>query len=306
MNIIFMGTPDFALPSLKALQTSEHKIVAVYTQPPRPAGRGQKERPSAVHLFANEHNIPVFTPKTFKDDVALKELQSHNADIAVVVAYGMLLPKSVLESFDKGCINVHPSALPRWRGAAPLQRTIMAGDTHTKVMIMQMDEELDTGDILSHVDYDIHAGCTAGELHDTLSELAGPLLSDTVNAIARGTAKATPQSEQGVTYAKKILKPECHIDWNKPVKEIYHHINGLSPTPGATANYGDITLKIYAAEYDSAAAHHTPGTVLNEKCSIACSDGNIVPTIMQWPAKRRLSAQEMLRGNPIPIGTVLT
>ena len=299
LKIIFMGTPAFAIPSLTAIHTSRHPVAAIYTQPPRPAGRGQKTRPSPVHLFAQEHHINIHTPLTFKEEEPLAALQSYQADIAVIVAYGMLLPKTVLEIFPHGCVNVHPSLLPRWRGAAPIQRTILAGDTKTAVMIMQMDEGLDTGDILASVPYTIPNGTTSGQLHDTLSEIATKPLLATLDAIAAGTASRTQQSAQGVTYAKKIGKDEAHIDWTKPVRDIDRLIRGLNPFPGAYCMINGQNVKIWEADIQQTSHTHLAGTIMHDAFRIACADGYIAPTIMQWPGKKRMLTEEALRGHPI-------
>ncbi|MEQ1790108.1 MAG: methionyl-tRNA formyltransferase, partial [Rickettsiales bacterium] len=209
MKIVFMGTPDFAVPALSALQASEHEIVAIYTQPPRPSGRGQKETPSPVHRFALAHNIPVFYPTSLKTHEAQAEFAAHKADVTVVVAYGLLLPKAILEAYPLGCLNVHPSLLPRWRGAAPIQRTIMAGDEVTGICIMQMDEGLDTGDILLMEDGIFTEGFDAGDLHDILAQKSTPLLLKVLDELHDITPQK--QSETGVTYAKKIIKDECKI-----------------------------------------------------------------------------------------------
>lgn len=232
MRIVFMGTPEFAVPTLRTLHEAGHNIVAVYTQPPRPAGRGQKELPSPVQEYAVSHDLPVFTPVSLKAPEAQGEFAAHKADVAVVAAYGLLLPKPILEAFPLGCINVHPSLLPRWRGAAPIQRAVMAGDRETGITIMQMNEGLDTGDMLLVERYPMGVSMNAGALHDFLADKAGPLVLKTLEGLADKTIVPMKQPEIGAAYAKKITKEDCRIDWNRPAEAIYHQILGLSPTPG--------------------------------------------------------------------------
>ncbi len=219
MRLVFMGTPAFALPALKALHAAGHEIVAVYTQPPRPAGRGQKDTPSPVHEYAREHQLPVSTPATLKTPEAQAEFAAHKADATIVAAYGLLLPKAILEAYPRGCINVHPSLLPRWRGAAPIQRCVMAGDNETGIVIMQMNEGLDTGDMLLVERYPIAKGTNAGALHDFLAEKAGPLVLKTMQGLHNKTITPVKQPDTGVEYAKKITKEDCRIDWNQPPRK---------------------------------------------------------------------------------------
>lgn len=303
MRIVFMGTPAFALPTLKALHQSEHKIVAVYTQPPRPAGRGHKETPSPVHQYALDHQLSVFTPTSLKKPDIQSEFAAHKADVAVVVAYGLLLPKPILIAYPFGCINVHPSLLPRWRGAAPIQRTIMAGDRETGIVIMKMDEGLDTGDILLVENYQIAPGTNAGALHDMLAEKAGPLL---LKALA-DPRRVVPQkqSDVGVTYAHKITKEETFIDWNQPAEAIYQQILGLSPYPGAAFPYQDEYIKVYDASYESRDTDAEPGIVVDNHLGIACQPGILRPTLLQRPGKKRMGADEFMRGFQVPIGASL-
>jgi len=297
MNIVFMGTPSFAVPALEALITSQHNVVAVYTQPPRPAGRGHKETKSPVHELAIKHNIPVFTPSSLKKSEAQLEFTNHKADIAVVVAYGLLLPKQILDAYPLSCINVHPSLLPRWRGAAPIQRTIMAGDKKTSIIIMQMDEGLDTGDILLKEDMDIPYGTNAGTLHDMVSHKAAPILIKALDEIKVITPQK--QSETGIEYAKKITKEDCKIDWTKPAQEIYQQILGLSPSPGAVFNYNNEMIKVFDAEVEDTKASSPPGTVLDDKLAISCGQNILRLLILQRPNKKRMDADEFLRGFPI-------
>lgn len=305
LSIVFMGTPEFAVPSLRALHEAGHKIVAVYTQPPRPAGRGQKETPSPVQDYAEAHKLPVFTPESLKTPEAQSQFTSHKADVAVVVAYGLLLPKPILTAYPIGCINVHPSLLPRWRGAAPIQRTIMAGDRETAVTIMQMDEGLDTGDMLLVEKYPIPEGTDAGTLHDTLAEKAGPLLLKTLQGLAQKTITPVPQPNSGVGYAKKITRDESRINWNQPAETLYHHILGLAPSPGAFFEYRNEKIKIFDTAYESAPATAKPGTIMDDALGIACNPGVLHPKTLQRSGKKRMSAEELLRGFSIPKGTVL-
>ncbi len=303
MKIVFMGTPNFALPSLKALYSAGHDIVAVYSQPPRPAGRGQKETPSPVHAFALEHHIPVFTPVSLKSPEVQAEFAAHKADLAVVAAYGLLLPKVVLEAYRLGCINVHPSLLPRWRGAAPIQRTVMAGDTTTAICIMQMDEGLDTGDILLMKDgYRVDA-MDAGALHDMLSDAAGSIVLQALEGLKHGICKPRKQSAEGVTYAKKITKEECLIDWSGSAHTIHNQIRGLSPSPAAYFVYNGEHIKIFKSRVAEGSA--AAGTVMDNQLGIACGQGALIPLEIQRPNKKRMSVSDMLKGYPIPAGMVV-
>lgn len=295
-SIVFMGTPAFAVPALRALFEASYDIKAVYTQPPRPAGRGQKETPSLVHQFALAHNLPVYTPVSLKTPEAQAEFASHKADIAVVVAYGLLLPQAILEAYPLGCVNIHPSALPRWRGAAPLERTIMAGDTHTKIIIMQMDAGLDTGDILLAEDYEIPHGTNAGALHDILAEKSAPLLLKTLQGLREKAITPQKQSEIGVEYAKKITKEEARIDWNNEAKIIYQQILGLAPKRSASFEYKGEIIKIYDATIEELKQDIPAGTIVDDRLGIACKDGVIRPTILRRPNKKRMSLDEFLNG----------
>ncbi len=303
MRIVFMGTPVFALPTLQALHKAGHEIAAVYTQPPKPAGRGQKETPSPVHQYAQEHNLPVHTPASLKSAEVQKTFSEHKAEVAVVVAYGLLLPKPILEAYPLGCINVHPSLLPRWRGAAPIQRTIMAGDKETAIVIMQMDEGLDTGDMLLVERCAIAPGTTAGILHDTLAEKAGQLVLKTLEGLKKKNLAPQKQSDIGVTYAKKIAKAECALDWKRPAQELYHHILGLSPAPGAFFTYNNETIKVFAAAVEEKSA--APATALDDCLLIACGQGSLRLLELQRPGKKRMDAAELLRGFSIPPGSML-
>jgi len=285
MRIIFMGTPEFAVPSLEALIASGHEILAVYSQPPRPAGRGLKDTPSPVHLLAEKHGIPVLTPTSLKSADAQMQFKNFNADIAVVVAYGLLLPQAILEGTRLGCVNIHPSALPRWRGAAPIQRTIMAGDSFTDICIMQMNAGLDTGDVLLRRVHMIAPGTTAGQLHDQLAQEAPALLLQALDQLANGTAKPVTQPADGVTYATKISKEEAQLDFSQPAEIILQKILGLSPFPGAYFDYHGERIKIYNASLTEENA-----------MPLACNPGVIYPTELQRPGKKRMKTAEFLAG----------
>jgi methionyl-tRNA formyltransferase len=307
MKVVFMGTPQFALPTLKALAESSHEIVAVYTQPPRPAGRGQKDTPSPVHQYALENNIPVYTPTSLKTPEAQAEFAAHKADVTVVVAYGLLLPKPILEAYPRGCINVHPSKLPRWRGAAPIQRTIMAGDKETSICIMQMDAGLDTGDILYEETEFVPDFADSGELHDMLAEQAGPMILLTLDALQKGSITPRKQSSEGVTYAKKITKEECRIDWNQPAEHIKNQIRGLSPSPGAYFMYKGEKIKVFTASASSMRhfSDVAPGTTIDNHLVVACGKGILSMQELQRAGKSPLMSQEFLKGFPIPPGSIL-
>ena len=308
LSTIFMGTPAFAVPSLQALHEAGHEIAAVYSQPPRPAGRGQKETPSPVHRFALEHRLPVYTPVSLKLPETQAEFAAHKADVAVVAAYGLLLPQPILDAYPHGCINVHPSLLPRWRGAAPIQRTIMAGDTLTGICIMQMDAGLDTGDILLKQTLPVPDSFDAGMLHDTLAEAAGPLLLQTLEAIKNGSAVREKQSADGVTYAKKITKEECGIDWKEQTaEEIYRKIRGLSPAPGAYFKFGhhgnQENIKIFDAGFDMNYNDPVAGIIIEGRnLTYTCKQGRLSPKLVQRPGKNRMTIEEFLRG--IDVATI--
>lgn len=294
MRIIFMGTPEFAVPALKSLIASEHEIVAVYTQPPRPAGRGQKERKSPIHLLAEQHNISVFTPPK----LVTSNEQLVTADIAVVAAYGLLLPEWFLKSFKYGCINIHPSALPRWRGAAPIQRTILAGDTHTDICIMQMEKGLDTGAVLKRETLPVPPRITSGELHDILAEKSVSLLLDVLKNIEN--IKPELQSADGVTYAKKIEKSEARIDWSRPAEEIDRLVRGLNPFPGAYFEVNGERVKVWEAEVEFGVWNlEFGGKILDDKLLIGCGENALRLLKLQREGKKAVSAEEFLRGFPL-------
>jgi methionyl-tRNA formyltransferase len=299
MRIIFMGSPDFAVPSLNALVEAGHDVVAAYCQPPRPAGRGKAERRTAVHQRADELGIPVRTPNSLRDSEQQGEFRGFDADIAVVAAYGLILPREILEGPKAGCINVHASLLPRWRGAAPIQRAILAGDEVSGVTIMRMDEGLDTGPMLHRQTVDIR-GKNGGEVTEELAKLGARLL---VEWLDHPTA-AEPQPIAGVTYAKKIDKAETRIDWTKSAADIERQVRAFAPAPGAwfEANGERIRLLEAAVGHDSAGPR---GTVLDDCLTIACGSGTIRPLKVQRAGRTEMAPGELLRGFPIVPGSVL-
>jgi methionyl-tRNA formyltransferase len=323
LSLIFMGTPAFAVSTLQALIDAGHNIVAVYTAPPKPAGRGQKETITPIHQLALKYELRIFTPATLKDAAAQEEFKAFKADAAVVAAYGLLLPPAILEGTKMGCLNVHPSLLPRWRGAAPLQRTIMAGDKETGIVIMQMNAGLDTGDMLVSEHYAIPDGTTTGMLHDTLSHKAGALVLKSLEGLHSGTITPLKQPEAGVTYAKKITKEEYRINWNAPAESVRNHILGLSPSPGAYFVYNGENIKILDAivlnrhsgegrnpeqtklDTDFRRYDAPPGTLLDDHLTIACGTGALLPLMVQRPGKKAMKPDEMLKGFSIPQWTVL-
>ncbi len=305
MRIVFMGTPDFSVPVLQALLDHGHEIVAVYCQPPRPAGRGKKLRPSPVHVFADLNNLPVYDPVSLKSPAQQKEFSDHAADIAVVVAYGLILPQAILDMPVHGCINVHASLLPRWRGAAPIQRAIMAGDRKTGVTIMQMEAGLDTGPMLVTKETGIDMTDTASALHDRLSDMGARLVISAINGIAEGQIKAVPQPEDGVTYANKITKAEARLRWDQPAASLVSHIHGLSPFPGAWFQLDGARVKVIKAHVSDQSTTALPGTVIGSPLLVACNTGVVGLDILQREGKGAMKADDLLRGYPVPIGRKL-
>ncbi|PCI03933.1 MAG: methionyl-tRNA formyltransferase [Hyphomicrobiales bacterium] len=308
LRIIFMGTPEFSVPTLSEIIARGHEVVAVYSQPPRPAGRGMELRKSPVHEKAEEFGIPVFTPVSLKGEAEQKEFASFNADVAVVVAYGLLLPQVVLDAPRLGCYNGHASLLPRWRGAAPIQRAIMAGDSETGVMVMKMEAGLDTGPMGVVEKVTIAPDMSAGELHDALSVTSGGLMVRALDALEQGNLKLTEQSKEGITYAKKIEKTETRIDWSKPVVGVHNHIRGLSPFPGAWCEMvlGGKNTRVKVLRAKVVDGNGTPGEVLDDALTISCEGGALRLERVQKAGKQAGSAEEFLRGNPVSKGTVLT
>jgi methionyl-tRNA formyltransferase len=312
MRIIFMGTPDFAVPALGAILAAGHEVVGVYTQPPRAAGRGLAPRKSPVQLFAEAANIPVCTPERLKTAAEQERFRDLKLDAAIVVAYGLILPKAVLEAPRLGAFDLHASALPRWRGAAPIQRAIMAGDTETAVSIMRMAEGLDTGPVCLAEPVPIGEDMTAGELHDALATLGAALMVRALAALEQGTLDCLPQPETGVTYANKIQAPDARIDWSRPAREVHDRIRGLSPHPGAwleIALGGDASPgkreRVKALRAILAEGEGPPGTLLDDQLTIACGSGAVRLTQVQRAGKRPMSADEFLRGAKLRSGAVL-
>ena len=305
-RLVFMGTPAFAVPTLDALCASAHSIAAVYTQPPRPAQRGRKVRPSPVSLRAEAAGIEVRTPPSLKPAEAQAAFAALEPDLAVTVAYGLILPPAVLSAPRLGCINAHASLLPRWRGAAPIQRAIMADDTETGVTVMRMDEGLDTGPILMAEAVPIGPETTGGTLHDTLAALSARMVMDALSALAAGTLAETPQHADGATYAAKLEKQEAAIDWRAPAARIERTVRALAPAPGAWFSHGGGRIKILAATVAHPAAEAPPGTVIDEALTIACGEGSALrPLRLQRAGKAPMATEAFLRGRPVDIGTQL-
>jgi methionyl-tRNA formyltransferase len=305
LDIVFMGTPEFSVPTLAALIDAGHRIVAVYTQPPRPAGRrGLADTPSPVHAFAAARDLEVRTPASLKSAEEQERFAALRADVAVVVAYGLLLPRPILAAPRLGCINLHGSLLPRWRGAAPIQRAIMAGDAETGVMTMQMEAGLDTGPVLATARTAIRADETEGELRARLSALGGPLMVETLDRLAAGTLQAVPQAAEGVSYAAKIDKAEARIDFSRPAAEVHNLIRGLSPFPGAwleiSVDGKPERLKVLRSTFGAGSG--TPGEVLDDHLTIACGTGAVRLLVVQRAGKRAVPADEFLRGLPLRRG----
>ena len=296
MRIVFFGTPDFSVPTLTEIVGQGHEVIGVFTQPPRTAGRGLDLRKSPVHGVAERFGIPVFTPVSLKQEAAT--IQSLEADVGVVVAYGLLLPKAVLDSPQHGCLNLHASLLPRWRGAAPIARAIMAGDGESGVMVMQMDEGLDTGPVAMAERVAIRPGTTAGELTDRLSVLGADLMVRALAALSRDGLSFEPQASDGATYAKKLKKSETRIDWTQPAENVLNHIHGLSPAPGAwfEAKFGRHPERIRVLRAEAADGAGEPGAVLGKDLRIACGHGAVRPTEIQRGGKSPMAAVDFLRG----------
>ena len=307
MRIVFMGTPEFAVPALVELAGRGHDIVSVYTRAPAAAGRGMDERRSPVHESAVALGVPVLHPASLKGEQAAEIFRAHNADVAVVVAYGMLLPKEILAAPRFGCLNLHASLLPRWRGAAPINRAIMAGDRETGVMVMQMDEGLDTGPVGLAEHTAIGADMTAGELHDALKGVGGDLMVRAIAALERGSLVFKPQAPHGATYAKKIEKNETKIDWSRPSADVHNHIRGLSPFPGAWFELPVEGKPVRVKVLHSALAdgRGKPGAVLDGNLTVACSDGAVRLVQLQRAGGKAMGAEEFLRGTPVKTGAQL-
>lgn len=306
MRIVFMGTPDFSVPTLSEIVGRGHEVVGVYTRAPAPSGRrGLELVPSPVHTVAERFGIPVFTPKSLKGEEAAAQFRELGADVAVVVAYGLILPTSILDIPELGCLNLHASLLPRWRGAAPIQRAIMAGDKETGIAVMKMEAGLDTGPVglLEHVT--IGPDMTAGELHDRLSYIGADLMGRALSALERGGLDFTPQPDEGIVYASKIEKAEARIDWNRPAAEVHNTIRGLSPFPGAWFPFGADEARVKVLRASLADGTGAPGTALDDQLTIACGTGAVRLTELQKAGKQPMSAATFLNGNDVPKGTRL-
>ena len=301
MKIVFMGTPDFAVPTLTEIVAAGHEVVAVYTRAPKPAGRGQAERKSPVHVAAEGFGIPVRTPKSLRNDDEQAAFAALDADVGVIVAYGLILPKPILEAPRLGCLNLHGSLLPRWRGAAPIQRAVLAGDTRTGVMVMQMDEGLDTGPVGLVDEMPIGPDMTTGELHDRMMRVGADLMGRALAALERGSLTFTPQAEDGVTYAKKIEKAESRIDWSKPAAEVHNLIRGMSPFPGAwfELELGGVATRVKALRSTLAEGFGAPGTILSD-LTIACGEGAVRLLSVQREGKAAMDAATFMRGAVLP------
>ncbi len=308
LRIIFMGTPEFSVPTLQNLKQTGHEIVAVYTQPPRPGGRrGLDLVKSPVHQAAELLGIPVLTPLNFKAEEDREMFRAFNADVAVVVAYGLLLPEAILNGTRLGCYNGHASLLPRWRGAAPIQRAIMAGDAKTGMMVMQMEKGLDTGPVALTKEVEIGENMTAGELHDKLMLTGARAMVEAMEKLEANDLPLTPQPADGVLYAAKIDKGETRINFSKPARDVHNHIRGLSPFPGAwfEAEINGRPERIKVLSSECGEGHGEAGTVLDDTLTVACGDGAVRLTKLQKAGGKPLAATEFLRGTALPAGTRL-
>lgn len=304
MRIVFMGSPAFALPALTALILAGHEIICVYSQPAKPAGRGQTLRPTPIGAYAEAHNLNLRTPKSLKGEKAQAAFAELRADLAVVVAYGLILPKAILQAPKLGCINLHASLLPRWRGAAPIQRAIMAGDDETGVEVIQMEEGLDTGPVYAGISTPIGYQDTAESLHDRLAMLGAPLLAGVVAALGAGPMRPHAQAETGVVYAHKIEPGEARIDWRKSAREIDRQIRGLSPVPGAyfllPSEKGSVRVKALLSRLEKGGG--APGQALDDGLLIACGEGAVRLVRVQKEGKQAMTSGDFLRGVAVPAG----
>lgn len=303
MKLAFMGTPDFAVPTLEALANAGHDVVAVYTQPPRPAGRGKKDQKSSIHKAAERLGLNVRTPVSMKTEEELQYFTDLELDCAVVVAFGQILPQTILDAARLGCLNVHASLLPRWRGAAPIHRALMAGDSQTGVCIMQMEAGLDTGPVLLDARTDILPTDTTESLHDRLAIMGADLINPALEGLNAGTLLPSPQSGDGVTYARKIEKTEAELDWHKPVIEIDRQVRGLYPFPGAWTLIAGERVKILAGRVVECSSDlPLPGTAISDTLIIRCGDGAYQIDRAQRPGKAGMDRDTLLRGFPVPRG----
>jgi methionyl-tRNA formyltransferase len=307
LRVVVMGTPDFAVPTLTEIVGRGHEVVAVYSQPPRPAGRGMAARPSPVQAVAEQFGLPVFTPTTLRNAEEQARFAGLGADVAVVVAYGLILPQAILDAPRLGAFNLHASLLPRWRGAAPIQRAIMAGDKETGVAVMRMEAGLDTGPVAMVERTAIGEDETAGALHDRLARLGADLMARALAALERGSLETRPQPEEGVTYAAKIDKAETRIDWSQPATDVHNKVRGLSPFPGAWTEMpiGGKAERVKLLGATLADGRGEPGTVLDAALTIACGDGAVRITEVQRAGAKAMTAEDFLRGAGIAAGTKL-
>jgi methionyl-tRNA formyltransferase len=305
LDLVFMGTPEFAATILAGLIAAGHRIRAVYTQPPRPAGRGHRPQPSPVQLLAEQHGLPVRCPASLRDPAAQAEFAAFGADMAVVAAYGLILPPAVLAAPRYGCLNVHASLLPRWRGAAPIQRAILAGDREIGITIMRMDEGLDTGPILLQQAVPILPDTTAGELTEQLAALGARLMLEALDGVAEGRLAPRPQPKDGVTYATKLDRTEARLDWRRSADKLERQVCAFDPWPGAWFEGGGERIRVLRAAAEPTTVNVPPGTVLDDRLAVACGAGVLRPLRLQRPGRGPLDAAAFLRGFPIPAGTQL-
>jgi methionyl-tRNA formyltransferase len=297
LKIIYAGTPEFAVPALDALVQTAHQVVAVYTQPDRPAGRGRKLHYSDVKQCALAHSLEVVQPQSFKAAQDIEKLQSFDADLMIVAAYGILLPRVILQAPRLGCINIHGSLLPRWRGAAPIQRAILAGDSETGITLMQMDEGLDTGDMLAKSSVEINDATTAAQLHDQLQQLGADLLLQNLDAIEQQTLKPEKQDDAQATYARKLSKQEARIDWNKPAAQLQREVRAFNPWPVSHSELGGKLVKIWSADFVADAVDVAAGEIIAHDragIQVRCGDGVLVIRELQFAGKKRSSAEQVL------------
>ena len=306
-RLVFMGTPAFSVPCLRQIISAGHDVIAVYTQPPRPAGRGLDEQKSPVHMVAEAHNLPILTPTSLNDNALEDEFLAFESDVSVVVAYGQLLPSRVINGPKFGCYNLHASKLPRWRGAAPIQRAIMSGDAATAVTVMRMDDGLDTGPICLEQRVEIEPNMTAGDLHDHLASRGADLIVEALAELESGILPERPQDSEGITYARKIVKSESKIDFDRGAQDVHNHIRGLAPFPGAWFEVSDGAGRkdrVKVLESRIAQGAGAPGELLDDALTIACGSGAIQLLKVQRAGRRVTSAQEFLRGFQLNKGTI--
>jgi len=308
LRLIFMGTPDFAVPTLVEIVGRGHEVVAVYTRAVKPAGRGMEPKPTPVEREARRLGLPVLTPATLRTPEPVAAFKAHGADAAVVVAYGLILPKPVLDAVPLGCFNLHASLLPRWRGAAPINRAVMAGDRETGVMVMKMEEGLDTGPIAMEKRVPIPPDMTAGQIHDALARLGADLMVNALSALERSSLTLTPQPADGVTYAAKLTNAETRIDWSRPAQAVHDHIRGLSPFPGAWCELviDGKSSRLKVLRTTVAVGSAPPGTLVDEALTVACGDGAVRVLELQRAGRQAMKAEDYLRGQSLPRGTRLT